>query len=468
MHSKTRAGVAAAAAAASKAHASQDLLSVLHPENHQQQQIQQQQPKQTQQQHEVDKPWQNSCGSSSSSPFPAGGRVHAGSKRLHSAAMAQSGKSWHSRASAQGTSSAPWGSPAEPGSTSQQHAAWQRTAAAQSAVCPGEDCEQQHHSTCQLSALTNPSCTLLDPSDTLRDPACTLATSPERPHLLATGSAANRAESAEAVYQLQSMDVLHPSNSAAVAQIHRHSSSSETRCFSEPCASDSSELLCSTPLKVRLFEGDAYEPMHELVNSQARAQSQDCQQQRDSISAKAATARRQQHQLHMIDLMLARVSAAEKAIQQGSVQGSCFGPYPSMHKQWGGTQGCKVLLHDMGTGAPVKLSDIDSPLVWEQASIFSERLPDIDDAGGSLGDADLAGLDDESDSMMAESSQRAHSSSGSSLDCPGVCFVPNDWLTDSSDEVELACFTTLPASSCMPPSALPLMPPSLLEPLERQ
>ena len=79
----------------------------------------------------------------------------------------------------------------------------------------------------------------------------------------------------------------------------------------------------------------------------------------------------------------------------------------------------------------------------------------------------MAGMDDSPmhmsrpDDMLKGYPERTHSSSGSSIDCPGRFLVPQDWLNDGNDEVDLAYFSKLPTDGALLGSPLSLMPPWL-------
>lgn len=209
-------------------------------------------------------------------------------------------------------------------------------------------------------------------------------------------------------------------------------------------------------------------------SKQTYTQHHDRQQRSKSAhSNESAAALRQQHQLHMIDLMLARVSAAEAAIKQGRSQCCQFPPDINRQEPWGAAEGCKVLLHSMNSSSPgdFVLPTPESALNWvSRVDNLSRQLPGIDACEAEMDDRTVgsghmdegSGHVDEADGMLAACTERAHSSSGSSIDCLGLFLVPDDWLTDSIDEVDLACCPPVPNSSCVPGLVLPLMPPSLL------
>ena len=268
--------------------------------------------------------------------------------------------------------------------------------------------------------------------------------------------------------QLQRAHTLHAADPTLLAQVHRQSSSTISSC-SGPCwseSNDSNKLPSCMPLHPLLCDASAQEHMQPPGSSPAYTQHQDRQKCSEAVGNRSAAALRQRHQLHMIDLMLARVSAAEAAIKQGHGQCCQFPPEVNRQEPWGAAESCKVLLHDMNSDTPGNfvLPDPEPALNWgPHADSMSQQLPGIDDCDAETRDRTLdSDHMQEPDGLLAACTERAHSSSGSSIDCLGLFLVPDDWLTDSIDEIDLACCPPVPNSSCLLGLVLPLMPPSLL------
>ena len=98
------------------------------------------------------------------------------------------------------------------------------------------------------------------------------------------------------------------------------------------------------------------------------SQQLDSQQIGHGGSSDSAAALRQQLQLQMIDLMLARVSAAKEAIQQGLFPSHQSEPY--LKDPWAPAESENMLLHDMesSTFGDVDFAGIDSLFAWWSAS----------------------------------------------------------------------------------------------------
>ncbi len=184
----------------------------------------------------------------------------------------------------------------------------------------------------------------------------------------------------------------------------------------------------------------------------------------------SATVLRHQHQLHMIDLMLARVTAAEEAMQQGSTEDAQHVPYLT-----GGFSTAKKPL------AGVRCVPIEdcfpasvAPIPHPEQLFVSAGLSNHDMLS-SLASTDIAdSLYDHLDDATAKAhTVSAEDDLGSMGDCPGSSLVPNDWLTDEREDPDWPCLTDecgVPDLPCLVSlvhlgkpvcTSLPLMPPSL-------
>ena len=184
----------------------------------------------------------------------------------------------------------------------------------------------------------------------------------------------------------------------------------------------------------------------------------------------SATVLRHQHQLHMIDLMLARVTAAEEAMQQGITVDAQHVTYLT-----GGFSTAKKPL------AAVRCVPIEdcfpasvAPITHPEQLFVSAGLSNHD-MSSSLASTDIA---DSLYEHLDDATAKAHTTSaegdlGSVVDCPGSSLVPNDWLTDEREDPDLPCLTgegKEPNLPCLVSlvylgkpvcTSLPLMPPSL-------
>lgn len=182
------------------------------------------------------------------------------------------------------------------------------------------------------------------------------------------------------------------------------------------------------------------------------------------MTSASAAALRQQHQLHMIDLMLARVSAAQEAIQLGMRQPAHLGQHcKEQNNLWVPDESCNQLCNEMESSTPMEdnFCGVESLLLCsQQAECNEEQVPVMGDCESKSSIQGASSVyRDTPDDMLEECSERTRSSSGSSLDCPGLSFVPKDWLIDSNDEVDLGFFSAVPSGGMM--LGLPLMPQSL-------
>lgn len=166
----------------------------------------------------------------------------------------------------------------------------------------------------------------------------------------------------------------------------------------------------------------------------------------------------------MIDLMLARVSAAQEAIQLGLRHPHHLGQQcQEQNDLWVHPGSCNKLVNEMESSTPVEdnFCGVESLLLCsQQVECNKEQVPVM---GHCESKSSIEGTTsvyrDTPDDMLEECSERTHSSSGSSLDCPGLSFVPKDWLIDSNDEVDLGFFSAVPSDGIM--LGLPLTPQSL-------
>ena len=179
---------------------------------------------------------------------------------------------------------------------------------------------------------------------------------------------------------------------------------------------------------------------------------------------------RHQFQLHMIDLMLARVTAAEEAIWRGTPANAQAILNPanlsddavswSMPLGKPGIGPVEDVLHEVIaplTSCPQTLSQMSgSASLGVEAFSLSHDLVSSNYAGYIY-------------ELVADNTTQQHYSGGnvdscaeSLVDCPGSCLMPHDWLTDDCDE---ANSTRVPVMSLGKPvqAALPLMPPSLIK-----
>ncbi len=184
----------------------------------------------------------------------------------------------------------------------------------------------------------------------------------------------------------------------------------------------------------------------------------------------SATVVRHQHQLHMIDLMLARVAAAEEAMQQGITMDAQHVPYLT-----GGFSTAKKPLAGVRCVPikdcfPASVTPITHP---EQ--LFASAGLSSHDMLSSLASTDIADslYDHLDDATATAHTVSAEGDLGSMVDCPGSSLVPNDWLTDEREDPDLPCLTDECGGAdlpCLVPlvhlgkpvcASLPLMPPSL-------
>ncbi len=175
-------------------------------------------------------------------------------------------------------------------------------------------------------------------------------------------------------------------------------------------------------------------------------------------SVQSAAVLRHQHQLHMIDLMLARVTAAEEAMQQGilldalpiSYLANAFGPFKE-------AKGCPVDQSVSALNAPL------APCHERQESSGPCQIQTPFDSMASDASGDPL---DSVGRQFSEASVQEHVGcldvgSTSLIDSPGSCLIPRDWLTDDNDEAELACPMAMFSGGKQVHTLLPLMPPSL-------
>ncbi|KAL3140178.1 hypothetical protein ABBQ38_004454 [Trebouxia sp. C0009 RCD-2024] len=440
VHSKTRAGVAAVAARQAPPPQPQVLPAGHAPSQQQQQQQQRQQMRQQQpqrrrrQQHRVAVLPKRSS-SESSTAFSAHRHAHAGTKRSQEAASLPSTDSHHMQFKSQCAEPTLLTNPTGLGSRRRRTAVTWQAAEAATAVA-SEAVAHQQQKFCQFPAVDSlPLCEAYTEAACLLDSVCQLPTADSQrtcgPDLLApmhrqsnTGTACNWAAAGASHL-----------NSASTG-----STSLLTGVKSEPQLPEEMALHTSSP-----------------VHSHFPAQRMERQQHAHPMASESASALRQQHQLHMIDLMLARVSAAEEAIQLGLSQ---CGPYLDSHDSWAPAESCKMLLDEIKVEASgdAGFSSIESLLLCAQQPQCSlEEMADVHDSPVHM---------DRSDYMLKGYTDRTHSSSGSSIDCPGRFLVPQDWLIDGNDEVDLAYFSKLPNDDAMLSLPLPLMSPSLQQSAE--
>lgn len=187
----------------------------------------------------------------------------------------------------------------------------------------------------------------------------------------------------------------------------------------------------------------------------------------------SATVLQHQHQLHMIDLMLARVAAAEEAMQQGITVDAQHNPYLA--------DGFSAVVSAQKPLAGVKRLPADDcfpahvvPVTHPEQLFVSAGLSHHDMLS-SLVSTDLADTlyDKLNDVTVQAHTVSAEGDLGSMVDCPGSSLVPKDWLTDECDHTHLPCLTDEceePDLPCLVSlvhlgkpvcTSLPLMPPSL-------
>ena len=430
VHSKTRAG--AAAVAACQAQLPQVLPAEDSPADKQQQQQQQRQ------EHWVSALLKQSS-SESSTVFSALRHAHAGTKRSQEAASLPSAEPCQMSCKSRRLERNFPSSPAQVGSGRHRHTSTQQAAEAANGAAFG-----QQHDVTEVPAVTAMDC--IAPCDICADDAACLPA---------------------ASCQLQTADCQPSCRPAVQAHMHRQSSTdfawagAGASNFDTGCSA-SSRLLACVKSEPQLSE--------EMTHQQARlpdlrrwpSQQLDSQQIGHGGSSDSAAALRQQHQLQMIDLMLARVSAAEKAIQQGLFPSHQSEPY--LNDPWAPAESCNMLLHDMESSTPgdVDFAGIDLLLHGgQQAECKLEEVAVMDDSTSNGKNTSSVHIE-RPDDMLEGCTGRTHSSSGSTTDCPGLCLVPKDWLIDGNDEVDLAYFSTVSGDDSMLGLALPLMPPSLL------
>jgi len=175
----------------------------------------------------------------------------------------------------------------------------------------------------------------------------------------------------------------------------------------------------------------------------------------------SATVLRHQHQLHMIDLMLARVTAAEEAMQQGISVDAQHVPYltggfstaVSAQQPLAGVK-C-VLADDCFPACVVPITRPEQPFV--NAGLSHHDLL------SSLASTEITNsLYDHLNDVTAQAQTDIEESDlGSVVDCPGSGLVPNDWLTDECEGPDLPCLVSVVHLGKPVCTSLPLMPPSL-------
>ena len=456
VHSKTRAGVAALATR--KGHDPQALSAEDDPTNtqpQQQQQQQQRQQQQQQQQHWVSAlPKQSSC--ECSTAFSALRHAHAGTKRSQKAASLLAAAPLQTPFKSCRVDLVLPSSPAQPspgvGTCRRRHAFTHQAAEAVTAPALGLQASQPSN-VCQMPAADSSSpCS-----------SCTVG-SPE-------GQLGSTCQLQSAKCQQSCCPKLLP-RPGLHAHMHRQSSrdsacnwtdtGAEASCIISHCSGSTTLLACIT--SEPRGEDNTVHETGLLFPGPGHAQRMDRHQGAHPETSETAAALRQQHQLHMIDLMLARVSAAEEAIHMGlappAQPDSCF---QSHHDPWEPAGSSNMLHQDMETGThrEVDFSAIDTLLLCDrqQAQCKLEQPAVMDDSTSSFRDASSA---NGPDNMLEGCTERTHSSSGSSIECPGCFLVPTDWLNDQpGDEVDLDYFSTISTEDSTLGLTLPFMPPSL-------
>ena len=184
----------------------------------------------------------------------------------------------------------------------------------------------------------------------------------------------------------------------------------------------------------------------------------------------SATVLRHQHQLHMIDLMLARVTAAEEAMQQGITVDAQHVPYLT-----GGFSTAKKPLAGVRCVPTEDCFPASVAPITHPEQLFVSAGLSNHDMLSSLASTDVAdSLYDHLNNATAQAhTVSAEGDLGSMVDCPGSSLVPNDWLTDEREDPDLPCLTDecgVPDLPCLVSlvhlgepvcTSLPLMPPSL-------
>ena len=429
VHSKTRAGVAALAAC--QAHQPQALPAGDNTIN-------------TQQQHRVSALLKQSS-SDCSTAFSVLRHACAGTKRSQEAAALPTADPAHMPFKPRRVDPVLPSSPSQAGTCRKQHALTQRAAEAIEAPALGLDASPPS-SVCQTPAAIS-----LSAYDSCTNGCleCQLGSS----------------------CQLQTANCQQTCRGGLHAPMHRQSSRAfacdwaATSSCMNPSSSGSTTFLACVKSEAK-GEEDTHYQAGLLLPGPEYAQQLDKQQSAGSGTSKTAAASRQQHKLHMIDLMLARVSAAEEAIHlrlaQPNQSDSCF---QSHHDPWAPVESCNKLLrnHKVQSGTPGEgiFSGIESLLLCDdgqQSECKMEQFAVMDNSqSNTKGAILLNGPDD----MLQGCTERTHSSSESSFDCPGRFLVPNDWLIEGSDEVDLNCFSIGPNDNYILGPALPLMPPLL-------
>lgn len=436
MHSKTRAGVAALAAR--QTHQDQAL-----PAEDDTSSLQRQQRQQQQQQHWVSAlPKQSS--SECSTAVCALEHAHAGTKRSQEAASLPTADPVHTPFKSCRVDPVLHSSPSQPGTCRQQHALTQQAAEPVKAPALGMDARLPS-SACQTT-----------PAESLSSGDFCMIESLKGQ----LGSS----------FQLQTANCQHRCCTGLHAHMHRQSSR-DSGCNWAATGAASSCTNSGSPGSTTFLACVKSEPKGEeetqhqadlLLPGPEHAQQLDRRQSSHPETGETTAALRQQHQLHMIDLMLARVSAAEEAIHQGLAQphqsDSCF---QSQHGAWAPVGSGSKLLCEVESGPPGEgdFSGINSLLLCngQQTECKLEQLAAMDDSKSNIQDASLVNQSDD----MEVCTEQTHSSIKSTFDCPGRFLVPNDWLTDGSDEVGLDYFSMVSNDNSMLGLALPLMPPSL-------
>lgn len=174
----------------------------------------------------------------------------------------------------------------------------------------------------------------------------------------------------------------------------------------------------------------------------------------------SATVLRHQHQLHMIDLMLARVAAAEEAMQQGITVNAQYVPCLS--------SGFGTIVTAQHPLAGVQCVPGDDCFPARVAPITHSEPPFVSaglsnhDMLSSLASTDIAhSLCDHLNATAQAHTVSAEGDLGSVVDGPGSSLVPNDWLTDDCEFPDLPCLVSLVHLGKPVSTSLPLMPPSL-------
>ena len=433
VHSKTRAGVAALAAR--HAHDLQALPAG--DDTIKQQQRQQQQhwvsalPKQT----------ISDC----STAFSALRHAHAGTKRCQEAASLPTADPLHTPFKSCRVGSLLPSSPPQMGICRQQHALIRQVTGAAQGPALGRDASPSI-STCQT-----PAADFLSP--------CMNGLREDQPGNSCQLQTANCQQSCRAGLHVH----MHRQSNRDSACHRADTEADASRTNSG--SSGSTTLLACVKSEPKSEEDTHYQTGLLLTGPEHVQQLDSRRQSAHPQTSETAAASCQQHQLHMIDLMLARVSAAEEAIHLGLAQPHqsdlCF---RSHHDPWAPLNGCNKLLREKesGTRGETEFSGMESLLLGgsQQAECNLGQLAVMDDIKSNHKDKILMKAPDDT---LEGCTERTHSSSGSSIDCPGRFLVPKDWFLDGSDEVDLDCFSTVSNDGSMLGLALLLMPPSLLQ-----